>query len=110
MIFSVMRFASLRVLLEVLAEALVDHLFDPGLDVRGDELVLGLRGELRVADLDRDDRGETFADVVAFDGELGLVQRRRPHSAYFTTVRVSAALKPTRCVPPSRFLMVLVKQ
>src|SRR5262249_60149466 len=54
----------LRVLFEVIAEALVDHLLDPGLHVRGDQLVLGLRGELRIADLDRDDRRETFADVV----------------------------------------------
>ena len=31
-------------------------------------------------------------------------------STYLFTVRVSAALKPTRCVPPSRFLIVFVKQ
>jgi hypothetical protein len=29
-------------------------------------------------------------------------------SAYFWTARVSAVLKPSRCVPPSRLLMVFV--
>ena len=54
-----------RVLLEVRAELLVDDLLHPRLDLGGDELVLGLRGELRVLDLDRDDRGQALAAVVA---------------------------------------------
>ena len=39
-----------RVLLQVGAEPLDDHLLDPTLDVGGDQLVLGLRGELGVLD------------------------------------------------------------
>ncbi len=46
-------------------ELVVDDLLHPGLDLGGDELVLGLRGELRVSHLDRDDGGQAFAAVVA---------------------------------------------
>ncbi len=42
--------------------------------MRGDELVLGLRGEFRVADLHRDHRREPFADVVALERDLRLLQ------------------------------------
>src|SRR5918911_1380775 len=55
-----LRAASLaRALFEVVAEALVHHLLDPRLHVRGDQLVLRLRRELRVADLDGDHGRET---------------------------------------------------
>ena len=61
-----------RVLLEVRAELVVDDLLDPGLDLGRDELVLRLRGELGVADLHGDDRGQALAAVVA--GERRLLQ------------------------------------
>ncbi len=98
-----------RVLLEVLGELLVDHLLDPALDLGGDQLVLGLRGELGVLDLDRDDGRQPLAHVVA--GEVvSLRSFVRPDSAaYSLMARVSAALKPSRWVPPSRLLIVLVK-
>ena len=74
-IFSTIFLRDPRVLLEVGAELLVDDLLDPGLDLGGDELVLRLRGELGVLDLDRDDRGQPLAAVVA--GEARLLQRLR---------------------------------
>src|SRR5262249_42801100 len=58
-------FRDARVLFEEGAELLVDDLLDPGLDLGGDELVLRLRGELRVLDPPRDDGRQTLAAVVA---------------------------------------------
>ena len=99
-----------RVLLEVRAELFVDDLLDPGLDLGGDELVLGLRGELRVLDLDRDDRGQSLPAVVAGERRLlqglGQVARSRRTSGAPASGRV---LNPSRCVPPSRLLIVFVK-
>ena len=43
-------------------------------DFRVAELGLGLTLELRLADLDREYRGETFADVVAGEREVRLLQ------------------------------------
>ena len=63
------------VFLEVRAELFVDHLLDPRLDLGGNELVLRLRGELRIADLHRHDGGQAFPAVVA--RETGLLQRLR---------------------------------
>ena len=62
--------ADARVLLEVRAELLVDDLLDPRLDLGGDELVLGLRGELRIAHLDGDDGRQSLAAVVAREARL----------------------------------------
>ena len=56
-----------RVLLEERAELVVDDRFDDALDLGVAELGLGLPLELRPRDLDADDRGEPFADVVAAD-------------------------------------------
>ena len=52
------------VLFQISPEPFVDHLLDPALYLRGDQLVLGLAGELRIQDLERDHRGEPLPDVV----------------------------------------------
>src|SRR3546814_17028420 len=57
-------------LLEPLAELGVDHGFDGGPDLRGNQLVLGLAGEFRVRHLDRQDAGQALAGVVAGDRDL----------------------------------------
>ena len=62
-----------RVLVEVLAEAVGDGRLDLALDLGVAELRLGLALELRIGQLDADDRGQALADVVA-----GEVARPRP--------------------------------
>src|SRR5262249_19405563 len=52
-------------LLEPGLESFVDHALDYGPHLGGHELVLGLRGELRVRDLHGEHRGQTLAAVVA---------------------------------------------
>src|SRR4051794_30198801 len=54
-----------RVLLEIRAELVVENRLDDALHFGVAELRLGLTLELRVRNLDADDRGETFADVLA---------------------------------------------
>jgi hypothetical protein len=55
-----------RVLLQPVAELVVDQRFwTKPLDLGVAELGLGLALELRLAELDRDDRGQALADVVA---------------------------------------------
>src|SRR5436305_1298569 len=54
-----------RILLQMGVEPLEDHLLDPPLDVGGDQLVLGLRGELGVLDAHGDHRREPLAHVLA---------------------------------------------
>ena len=54
-----------RVLFEPVGELLVGDPLDEGADLGVAELGLGLAFELRVAQLHRDDRGETLADVLA---------------------------------------------
>ena len=61
------------VLLEVLDDALGDRLLDDALDVGVAQLGLGLALELRIGQLDADDRGEALAHVVA--GEVRLLLR-----------------------------------
>ena len=59
--------------------------------------------------LDADDAGHSFADVLARDGfleVLGQVVLRE----YALIVRVSADLNPERCVPPSCVLMLLANE
>ena len=56
-----------RVLLEELRELLVDGRLDETLDARVAELRLRLALELRVAQLDGDDCGETLAHVLPFE-------------------------------------------
>ena len=55
------------ILLEVGAELVVDDRLDDALDLGVAELRLGLPLELRLRDLDADDGGQAFADVVAAD-------------------------------------------
>jgi hypothetical protein len=52
-------------LLEEAPQLLVDDALDDPLDLRRHQLVLGLVAELRIGVLDRHDRGQPLADVVA---------------------------------------------
>ena len=58
------------VLLKPVVERLVDDVLDRGSDLRGDELVLGLRGEFRVRHLHRHHRRQAFAAIVARERDL----------------------------------------
>ena len=58
------------VLLQPGAELVVDHALHEALGLGVAELGLGLALELRLAELDRDDRGQALADVVAGDPVL----------------------------------------
>src|SRR6266404_1890509 len=60
----------LRVLFQETGKARVDGGLDETLDARIAELRLRLAIELRVAQLDREDRGETLADVLAVEALL----------------------------------------
>ncbi|CAM5290421.1 hypothetical protein RLIN73S_04688 [Rhodanobacter lindaniclasticus] len=66
------RLGLIRVFQQELAELLVDRLLHRGLHLGGDQLVLGLRGELRVGHLHRQHRDHAFAHVVAGQGHLGV--------------------------------------
>ena len=55
----------LGVLLEPGRQLVADHALDHRLHLGGDELVLGLAGELRVGHLDRQHAGQALARVVA---------------------------------------------
>ena len=67
-----------RVLVEVLAEAVGDGGLDLALDLGVAELGLGLALELRVGQLDADDRGQALADVVARQVAVGVAKDARP--------------------------------
>ena len=95
----------LRVLLEEPGERRVDRRLDETLDARVAELRLRLPLELRVAQLDRDDRGEPLAHVLAVEALLLLQELEL--LAFAFSVRVSALRKPDRCEPPSTVLMLL---
>ena len=62
------------VLLEIGAELVVEDRLDDALDLGVAELGLGLPFELRVRNLDADDRGQPFADVVAGDALLQVLR------------------------------------
>ena len=61
-------------LLEPGLEHVVDHALDHRPHLGGDELVLGLRGEFRVGHLDRQNRGEALAAIVAGERHLLLAR------------------------------------
>ena len=63
-----------RVLVEVLAEAVGDGGLDLALDLGVAELGLRLALELRVGQLDADDRGQALADVVAGQVAVGVAE------------------------------------
>ena len=65
-----------RVLLEVGAELVVEDRLDDALDLGVAELGLGLPFELRPRNLDADDGGQAFADVVAADVRVLQVLRQ----------------------------------
>src|SRR5207302_5635879 len=58
-----------RMLVKVLAQALVYQLLDLALDIAV-ELALGLPLELRLRQLDRDDRHQALADVIPSNGDF----------------------------------------
>ena len=66
-----------RMLLEPLLEELVDQPLDHRPDLRGHQLVLGLRGEFRVGALDAEDAGQALAAVVAGKVDLLLLHQSR---------------------------------
>ena len=61
-----------RVFLEPLRELVGDDALDHRPHFRGDELVLGLRGEFRVGHLDRENAGQALAHVLAGQRHLFL--------------------------------------
>ena len=61
-----------RVLLEPAVELLADDRLNDRAHLRGNELLLGLRGEFRVRHLDRKHARQAFAGVVAGDRDLVL--------------------------------------
>ncbi|GJE72869.1 hypothetical protein CHKEEEPN_4430 [Methylorubrum podarium] len=62
-----------RVFLQPGRETLVEDVLDRRADLGGDELVLRLRGEFRVRDLDGDDGGQALAAIVAGERDLLLL-------------------------------------
>ena len=64
-----------RVGLEPAGQALGDHVGDDRRDLGADQLVLGLRGELGVGHLDREDAGQALAHVLAGERDLVPLQR-----------------------------------
>ena len=72
--FSMIRRPSAGVLVEVLAEAVGDGGLDLALDLGVAELGLGLALELRLGQLDADDRGQALADVVAGQVAVGVLE------------------------------------
>ena len=67
--------ASGGMLLEPVLQSLVDDVLDHRPHFRGDQLVLGLRGEFRIRHLDRQHRGQAFAAIVAGQRDLFLLAR-----------------------------------
>jgi hypothetical protein len=65
----------LRMLFEVGGEAVVDEGLDEALDLGVAQLGLGLALELRLQELDRDEADESFADVVAGDRDLRVLEQ-----------------------------------
>src|SRR5205823_2402799 len=63
-----------RILFERLGELVVDDLLDEALDVAVAELRLRLTLELRIGDADRHDGAQAFADVVARQAALEVLE------------------------------------
>ena len=61
-------------LLQVVAEVLVDHRLDDALDLGVAQLGLGLPLELRLLDLHVQHAGETLPDVLTRQGEILLLE------------------------------------
>ena len=85
-----------------------DARLDLARDLGVAELGLGLALELRLGELDADDRRQALAHVLA--GEVAVRVAEQPaFFAHSLSDRVSARRKPVRCVPPSTVLMLLAK-
>jgi len=90
-----------RMLLEPGLEHVVDDALDNRADLGGNELVLGLRGKLRVRHLDGENRGQSFAAIVAGERDF-LLPRGAAGFGVAGDLAVNAPRKPARWVPPSR--------
>ena len=87
----------------------LQHLLHERLGLGVAELGLGLALELRLAQLDRDDRRQALADVVAGEPSSSLSLMIFLSIAHRLTTLVSAARNPSSWVPPSMVLIVLAK-
>ena len=93
----------LRMLEQKFAELLRHRGLDHALDLGGDQLVLGLRGELRIGQLDRQNRGQSLARIIAGGRDLLLlgadflldvvVERARERGAKARQVRTAVLLR-----------------
>lgn len=63
-------FGFARMFFEPGAQRLVDETFDNRTDFRGNELILGLRGEFRIRHFDRQNRSQAFAAIFALQRYL----------------------------------------
>jgi hypothetical protein len=66
-----------RILFEEGSQLDVDYLLDPTPDLGRNQLVLGLTRELRIADLDRDDRRQALPHIIAGEILLQVLEQTR---------------------------------
>ena len=64
-----------RVFQQEVGEVLAHFLFDRGLHFGRNQLVFGLRAELRIRHLHRDDRGQAFTGIVTGGGDFVLLRQ-----------------------------------
>ena len=97
------------VLVQVLAEAVGDRRLDLALDLGVAQLGLGLALELRIGQLDADDRRQALADVVARQVAVVVLEDGRPAGPVVERAASARRRKPVTWVPPSTVLMLLAK-
>ncbi len=101
-----------------LLQALRHRRFDHALDLGGHEFVLGLRGEFRIRQLDRQDGGQALAGIIASGGDFFLfggeflldisVERARQGGAITRQVRAAVLLRNVVGVAEHAFLIGIV--